>query len=314
MKKNVLIFLVAIVANAYGQSDFPISNAIWNVDKVGASGPYEHTLYATVGDTLINDTAYSILSIINDTVIGDEMPDTHLVGYIRNEGDRVLLRCDEAEITLYDFSKTVGDTIWHNGYFVSFYQNETHYGLDQQEHFKYISIINNRYVEDELEKYEVSIGYYDGEYGFHELYGDVWIRGVGSERGLIRHLWYPPMSEMDRYYHNTLKCLKHNGIVKYFNDPQCSRCFCWYDTSEISNENADESITVYPNPACNSIAIDIEKEYTDLTVEIIDETGRVVYSRTDLDNPISLDNFVTGIYFVRLQIDGNVTTKKIVVE
>jgi len=314
MKKNFLIFLVAIVANAYGQSDFPISNAIWNVDKVGASGPYEHTLYATVGDTLINDTAYSILSIINDTVIGDEMPDTHLVGYIRNEGEKVLLRCDEAEITLYDFSKTVGDTIWHNGYFVSFYQNETHYGLDQQEHFKYISIINNRYVEDGLEKYEVSIGYYDDEYGFYELYTDIWIRGVGSMRGLIRHLWYPPMSVMDRYYDNTLTCLKHNGLVKYFNDPRCSRCFCWYDTSEISNENADESITVYPNPACNSVAIDIEKEYTDLTVEIIDEMGRVVYSRNDLENPISLDNFVTGIYFVRLQVDGDVTTKKIVVE
>lgn len=313
MKKFFLILLVAIVANAYGQSDFPLSNAIWNVDKVNAHGPYEHTLYATIGDTLINDTAYSILSIINDTVIGDEMPDTHLVGYIRNEGEKVLLRCDGGEITLYDFSKTVGDTIWHNGYFVSFFQNETHYGLDE-EHFKYISIINNRYVEDGLEKYEVSIGYYDDEYGFYELYGDVWIRGVGSERGLIRHLWYPPMSEMDRYYDNTLKCLKHNGIVKYFNDPQCSKCFCWYDTSEISNETADNSISIYPNPACNSISIKVEKEYTDLKIEIMDEMGKLVYSNNEIDNPISLDGFATGIYFVQLNIDGKVTTKKIVVE
>lgn len=312
MKKFFLILLVAIVANAYGQSDFPLSNAIWNVDKVNADGPYEHTLYATIGDTLINDTAYSILSIINDTVIGDEMPDTHLVGYIRNEGEKVLLRCDGGEITLYDFSKTVGDTIWHNGYFISFFQNETHYGLDE-EHFKYISIINNRYVEDGMEKYEVSIGYYDG-YGFDELYGDVWIRGVGSERGLIRHLWYPPMSDMDRYYDNTLKCLKHNGIVKYFNDPQCSRCFCWYDTSEISNETADNSISIYPNPACNSISIKVEKEYTELAIEIMDEMGKSVYSNNGLDNPISLNGFATGIYFVQLKIDGEVTTKKIVVE
>lgn len=312
MKKFFLILLVAIVANAYGQSDFPLSNAIWNVDKVNADGPYEHTLYATIGDTLINDTAYSILSIINDTVIGDEMPDTHLVGYIRNEGEKVLLRCDGGEITLYDFSKTVGDTIWHNGYFISFFQNETHYGLDE-EHFKYISIINNRYVEDGMEKYEVSIGYYDG-YGFDELYGDVWIRGVGSERGLIRHLWYPPMSDMDRYYDNTLKCLKHNGIVKYFNDPQCSRCFCWYDTSEISNETADNSISIYPNPACNSISIKVEKEYTELAIEIMDEMGKSVYSNNGLDNPISLDGFAAGIYFVQLKINGEVTTKKIVVE
>ena len=309
MKKFFLIFLVAIVANAYGQSEFPISNAIWNVD-----GPYsyEHTLYATIGDTLINDTAYSILSIINDTVIGDEMPDTHLVGYIRNEGEKVLLRCDGGEITLYDFSKTVGDTIWHNGYFVSFFQNETHYGLDEE--LKYISIINNRYVEDGLEKYEVSIGYYDDEYGFYELYGDVWIRGVGSERGLIRHLWYPPMSDMDRYYDNTLKCLKHNGIVKYFNDPQCSRCFCWYDTSEIPNETADNSIIIYPNPACNTISIKVEKEYTELTIEIMDEMGKLVFSNNVIDNPISLDGFAAGIYFVQLNIDGEVTTKKIVVE
>lgn len=313
MKKFFLILLVAIVANAYGQSDFPLSNAIWNVDKVNADGPYEHTLYATIGDTLINDTAYSILSIINDTVIVDEMPDTHLVGYIRNEGEKVLLRCDGGEITLYDFSKTVGDTIWHNGYFVSFFQNETHYGLDE-EHFKYISIINNRYVEDGLEKYEVSIGYYDDEYGFYELYGDVWIRGVGSNRGLIRHLWYPPMSDMDRYYDNTLKCLKHNGIVKYFNDPQCSKCFCWYDTSEISNETADNSISIYPNPACNTISIEVEKEYTELTIEIMDEMGKLVFSNNVIDNPISLDGFAAGIYIVQLKIDGEVTTKKIVVE
>ncbi len=92
-----------------------------------------------------------------------------------------------------------------------------------------------------------------------------------------------------------------------------------YDTIVNNNPTCvyninNEEIKIFPNPASNSISIDIEKEYTDLTVEIIDETGRVVYSRNDLENPISLDNFVTGIYFVRLQIDGNVTTKKIVVE
>ena len=66
---------------------------------------------------------------------------------------------------------------------------------------------------------------------------------------------------------------------------------------------------------CESyFSIEVEKDYKDLTIEIIDETGRVVYSRNDLENPISLDNFVTGIYFVRLQVDGDVTTKKIVVE
>ncbi len=313
MKKFFLMFLVAVVANAYGQSDFPLSNAIWNVDKVNADGPYEHTLYATIGDTLINDTAYSILSIINDTVIGDEMPDTHLAGYIRNEGEKVLLRCDGGEITLYDFSKTIGDTIWHNGYLAYFYQNEIGFVPDQQ-YFKYMSIINNRYVEDGLEKYEVSIGYYDDEHSFDELYRDVWIRGVGSERGLIRHLWYPPMSDMDRYYDNTLKCLKHNGIVKYFNDPQCSRCFCWYDTSEIPNETADNSISIYPNPACNTISIEVEKEYTELTIEIMDEMGKLVYSNNEIDKPISLDGFSAGIYFVQLNIDGKVTTKKIVVE
>ena len=122
------------------------------------------------------------------------------------------------------------------------------------------------------------------------------------------------MSDMDRYYDNTLKCLKHNGIVKYFNDPQCSRCFCWYDTSEISNETADNSISIYPNPACNSISIEVEKEYAELTIEIMDEMGKLVYSNNEIDNPISLDGFATGIYFVQLKIEGEVTTKKIVVE
>ncbi len=82
----------------------------------------------------------------------------------------------------------------------------------------------------------------------------------------------------------------------------------------LSDYKDKKMFDVYPNPASNSISIEVEKDYTDLTIEIIDETGRGVYSRNNLENPISLDNFVTGIYFVRLQIDGNVTTKKIVVE
>lgn len=308
MKKIVLIFLVVLVANAYGQSDFPISNAIWNVQI-----NFGDVLYAAGGDTLINDTTYSKLLIIQDTIIDERISDTYLFGFIRNEGEKVLLKPinvygDVKEIVLYDFSKTIGDTIWHNAS-TSGEDNYTVFCADNESE-KYISIITNKYIEDGLEKYDVLTGLYNNN-GFYENM-DTWIRGVGSLRGLLQHLWYPPMC--DSFYDNNLMCLKYNDTVKYFNDPRCSKCFCRYDTSEIPNENADESITVYPNPACNSIAIDIEKEYTDLTVEIIDEMGRVIYSRTDLDNPISLDNFVTGIYFVRLQVDGGVTTKKIVVE
>ena len=136
----------------------------------------------------------------------------------------------------------------------------------------------------------------DGNY--YKWNGDI-IQGIGSLSGFF---WYsiPHATDGSDYgLHNFYR----NDVLVYRNP-----------TLDGIVDDCNNGISVYPNPAYNFIAIDIEKEYTDLTIEIIDETGRVIYSRNDLENPISLDNFVTGIYFVRLQVDGDVTTKKIVVE
>lgn len=296
MKKFFLIFLIAIiVANAYGQTDFPISNAIWNVKLDNRD-----LLYAATCDTSINDITYSKLVIIDDTIITNEISSSQVIGFIRNDNQKVLLLFDNVEMVLYDFSKTIGDTIWHNAYLRELGLYEVH------ESANYISIINNKYVENGIEKYEVSTGF------INDLqYMDIWINGVGSERGLFQHLLEMPMCAS--FYDNNLMCLKHNDTVKYLNDPRCSKCFCGYDTSEISNETADNSISIYPNPACNSISIEVEKEYTELTIEIMDEMGKLVYSNNEIDNPISLDGFAVGFYFVQLNIDGKITTEKIVV-
>ncbi|MBO7570893.1 MAG: T9SS type A sorting domain-containing protein, partial [Bacteroidales bacterium] len=88
---------------------------------------------------------------------------------------------------------------------------------------------------------------------------------------------------------------------------------------------AEQSVSVYPNPASESITIAGENiagiEICNLLGEVVYEFGRVapwhdctIAPRHDATNVISTENMPAGSYFVRVRMeDGKVVTKKIVV-
>ena len=115
MKKYVLILLILISVKAFSSSTFPDSNAIWNVNIEG-SGPIKEVLYGLKGDTLINDTIYNKLYTLSDTTLSNENMKDYIGGF-RQEGQKVWFKpayWTEPNILLYDFSASVGDTVWHN--------------------------------------------------------------------------------------------------------------------------------------------------------------------------------------------------------
>jgi hypothetical protein len=118
MKKHIFILIIFITSKVFGQTNFPDSNAIWNVNYINSVGtPTDEMLYGPKGDTLINDTLYSKLYTLSDTTLSDENLHDYIGGF-RQDSHKVWFKpayWSYKDILLYDFSASVGDTVWHNG-------------------------------------------------------------------------------------------------------------------------------------------------------------------------------------------------------
>ena len=77
----------------------------------------------------------------------------------------------------------------------------------------------------------------------------------------------------------------------------------------LSNE-----VTIYPNPATNSISFSNPGDNSDVLV--MDLQGKVVYRTTTSCSKITLDvsTFERGIYLVQVKSASGITTKKIVLQ
>lgn len=92
-----------------------------------------------------------------------------------------------------------------------------------------------------------------------------------------------------------------------------------YTSTENPNV-ALKPMSVLPNPAHDNSQVSIELEHpAQVNMEVIDITGRVMMSRNygqlqgELVLPIRTENLESGIYTIRLSLDGSTRTQKLVV-
>ena len=76
---------------------------------------------------------------------------------------------------------------------------------------------------------------------------------------------------------------------------------------EVVEEN--NTISIYPNPAKDVLYLNTGS-ISPAQVEIFDVLGNLVYNGTTT-SVISLDNLTNGMYFVRIQVDGQIETKRL---
>lgn len=70
-------------------------------------------------------------------------------------------------------------------------------------------------------------------------------------------------------------------------------------------------VVVYPNPVSNKLTVYVDSNYTDLNVTIFNifsKTVLTIKNQSELD----LCNVPSGTYFLRIEIDGDIITKKVV--
>ncbi|MCF8230269.1 MAG: T9SS type A sorting domain-containing protein, partial [Bacteroidales bacterium] len=92
--------------------------------------------------------------------------------------------------------------------------------------------------------------------------------------------------------------------------------FIYYNTNEpvgIPENNVQDELEVYPNPADDFIYIDFGRIHHSCNISILDQHGRQIL-HTDISNTanarIACPQFPAGMYILKCAIDGNIKAKK----
>ena len=82
------------------------------------------------------------------------------------------------------------------------------------------------------------------------------------------------------------------------------------------NEVQNQSFRMYPNPASGLVNLTLDKEYTDYTIQIYDNIGKLVLSHntSGSQSTIDISKLTVGIYFMEIEIEGKVFTEKLMVK
>jgi hypothetical protein len=302
MKTKFLLLLFAIVsANVFSQSVFPESDAIWTIQKDN-----REYYYGLSGDTIINDTTYNKLYLLNDTTLNIDMEDMYMGGF-RQQEQKVWFRpvCmiytegeeSDDEVLLYDFSKNIGDTIWNVGYIYGGYGSGDPC-IYKSSRASIISVIENVFYDDDKKGYFVSLyRYADGWAHPTDLESTVIIEGIGDiEKGLFMFLHYPPMSEITRF---KLACFKQGNEVKYVDNSKCNTCFC-YSTAGISELKTAPIDVFYKNKA---IRIQGPSSVFPCQMDLFTPEGQVLFTKNTISGeyPIPVAENLSGIYLYQLR-------------
>ena len=94
-------------------------------------------------------------------------------------------------------------------------------------------------------------------------------------------------------------------------------CIVVAESSSVEFGNFDETFKVFPNPFKNTVSIANHKESSEkVSFKLRNIFGQVVFQNAQyqLNEELNLTDFASGIYFIELEKDGLIQTKKIVKE
>ena len=239
-------------------------------------GHYNTLVNWLSGDTLINEVRFTK---VMETLNGEGSP--YQVALLREEDGKVWETYNgNSEILLYDFTANVGDSLvcGYGDYFV----------LDS------ISI-------EQIGGVDRKKFWFGLEYDFTgEPYAmETWIEGIGSDLGLL----YCGSYYFCGGYYRAL-CFHQDGELIWQN-PEYDACVIT-SVEEIN----DKVISVYPNPAMETVTIDgVEAS----EVQIYNALGQLVKTVRN-SNEVSLGGLPQGVYMVRItDAENKVFTAKVAV-
>lgn len=94
----------------------------------------------------------------------------------------------------------------------------------------------------------------------------------------------------------------------------------WESGSAVENSDLMNNLSVYPNPTTGKFTVSISNtEATDLTIELVNISGQVVYrnevkSAYSYNDDIDATSFAKGVYYLKVSDSKGVNVKKVVVQ
>lgn len=288
----------------YSQNVFPTSDAIWNIQING-----KENYYGLSGDTIIADKFYNKLYLLNDTIISADSKDEYIGGF-RQEGKMVWYRpavsvlryADDIpaeETVLFDFSKSVGDTVWHN----LLYQGRHLYMGENITASIIHDIVDSEYGRIYKTSQYINNSY-DGIIDLHTMMGktDSWIEGIGNYGGLFWFLDYPSMAGGSSF---KLACFKQGDEVKYIDNNTCNTCFC--KKSEGGVGISDKiGVPLEVVSGNNNIQIRGESLIFPCELKLFSSTGQLVLEKILLSDKNEVPVRQKGICIYQIQKDGEI--------
>ena len=127
--------------------------------------------------------------------------------------------------------------------------------------------------------------------------------------------WETPLSVPTNTFRNVntqnVRLQIPDGTYELYKSAEVWKDFILEDFSKIATIN-DIPLVIYPNPVTDELRIDTDSKIN--SVQVIDLTGKMVYSSLVNNHSINLSALPTGVYLVRINTDKGVGIERIIKE
>ncbi len=296
MKRISLLVLLSLFncSSLFAQHHFPKDSAEWKLWVINRGVPYSSHLltrsFTSASDTNFNGLNFKRLTpgwAASESYFR-EVDSTRKVYFLHHKWDTVANRL------LYDFDKTIGDTITVWGY-----HNDTIDWVVLGEGLDSVGSEQRRYMDVKRAGWN---------------YVDRWVEGIGSVRG-----FFAPIAEPSGWFEVSVQLVcftdKGNGIrYEPFPDSVYNCNTPAHVFSEYEQTMQVEQIEIYPNPFNRDFTI--ENTTTEPCSYVLTTASGQTIKRGTLEarkkQMVSVPNLPVGVYLINYQISGRVGVLKLV--
>jgi hypothetical protein len=288
MKKSALILISILLTCPFiFCQGFVSEENTWNVMTTGYPGFLGTESYKIEGDSLYNGHDYKMIWMTMDSV--DLL--WSYKGMLREEDDVVyyIQQGIDTESVLYDFNALPGDTVWMINMFC---WEDIPAVISDIDTVEYYGVERKRWVLQQ-------------EWGYPEY----WIEGIGSNLGPL-HSLYSLCIVCPTW---DLLCFHHAG-TQYYQMPGTFKCFM--TNVGIDEDELEMGVQIVPNPVRDKFEV-LSSEFEVGSVVIFNLSGKKMleqqFSGEEMNVEVDVSGFDAGMYVARIDLQGRMLTKKLLV-